>query len=180
MANVPQNFICKQNLSGNQEAPLILGCNERQVQRYNVIIDKAIIHEQLLCNVEINMCTAGPNFCHQETPATRGPNLIELPDQSAKLVLRSPWWQTLRCLDSLNLSDLWKLRIFCCKSTSPDTGIPWNHGPSPSNLGFVLCVARPTHIHDLQQKSPRIHCCKIWDLVSMSDFKIKVCESMHW
>jgi len=102
----------KQNLSGNQEAPLILGCNDRQVQRYrryNVIINKAIaaiIHEQLLCNVEINMCTAGPNFCHQETPATRGPNLIELPDQSAKLVLRSPWWQTLRCLDTLNLSDL--------------------------------------------------------------------------
>ena len=54
------------------------------------MIDIAIIQKQLLYNVKINMCTPGPNFRRQETPATRGPNLIELPNQSAKLVLRSP------------------------------------------------------------------------------------------
>lgn len=150
MANVPQNSMFKQTLSGNQEAPLILGCNERQVQRYNVIVDKAIIHEQLLCNVEI-MCPAGPNFCRQETPATRGPNLIELPNQSAKLVLRSPWWQTLRCLGTLNLSDRWN------KSWNKENVVfflqihfTWYWNPlewSQSQQSWIFSLCCPPHTH---------------------------------
>lgn len=169
----------KQNLSGNQEAPLILGCNNRQVQRYNLIINKAIaaiIHEQLLCNVEI-MCTCRSKLLSPSNPshpwaksrwAARPKRqtgfeiaLVANPSLLGHFELVGSMKQVLNPLH-LILESL------------------WNHGPSPSNLGIFLCVVRPTHIHDMRQKSPRNTLLQIWDLVSMSDFKIKVCESMHW
>ena len=151
----------KQTLSGNQEAPLILGCNDRQVQRYNVIINKAIaaiIHEQLLCNVEI-MCT-----CRSKLLSPRNPSHPWAKSRWAARPKRQTGFE-IALVANPSLLGHFELVGSMKQVLNPLHLILeslWNHGPSPSYciLDFFSVLSAPHTSMTCDKSPPRIHCCK--------------------